>query len=78
MIMIISVNNELEKSFSEEAESVEKKSFRFQCDECSYKNNFEKELNQHKRMKHNIIQTEATDDYETEDSDISYLVEKMN
>ena len=77
----ISVNHVLEKSYAEEAETLETNSCRFKCDECNYENNFEKGLKQHKRMKHKILQTDGIDDKELDEievSDISHLVVLRN
>ena len=51
------------ESHTEEVETentvLVKNSIAFECDECSYRNNSEKGLHKHKRMKHRISQTDG-------------------
>ena len=53
------------ESHTEEVETentvLVKNSIAFECEECSYRNNSEKGLHQHKRMKHRISQTDGAD-----------------
>ena len=62
------------ESHTEEVETentvLVKNSIAFECDECSYRNNSEKGLHKHKRMKHRISQTDGADDHELEESEI--------
>ena len=56
------------ESHTEEVETkntvLAKNSIVFECEECSYRNDSEKGLKQHKRMKHRISQTDCADDHE--------------
>ena len=51
------------ESHTEEVETentvLVKNSIAFECDECSYRNNSEKGLHKHKRMKHRISQIDG-------------------
>ena len=47
-----------------------KNSIVFECELCSYRNDSEKGLKQHKRMKHRISQTDGADDHELEEPEI--------
>ena len=62
------------ESHTEEVEAEKtvtvKNSIVFECELCSYRNNSEKGLKQHKRMKHRISQTDGADDHELEESEI--------
>ena len=62
------------ESHTEEVEAEKtvtvKNSIVFECELCSYRNNSEKGLKQHKRMKHRISQTDGADDCELEESEI--------
>ena len=60
------VNLVFENSYAEEGETenvltVKNASLTFKCEECSYKNIFEKGLKQHRKMKHTITQTDGVD-----------------
>ena len=57
-----------EKSSAEEVETkkdvtVKNASFRFKCDECSYKNISEKGLRQHRKKKHKSIQADGANEH---------------
>ena len=68
---------EIDLSIESHTEEVEtentvlvKNSIAFECDECSYRNNSEKGLHKHKRMKHRISQTDGADDHEVNEPEI--------